>query len=100
MNKLVFIAIVIIVIGTGYVLYNKNQTNIVAPIISPSPVVSVTQVSPVSCQVCGPQGIHNVEGNTCSEGYICKQGKTTTASYCVKENEDVSICETPIDDSQ
>ncbi len=56
-------------------------------------IVDSGNSTPFSCQVCGTPGIHNVEENTCLEGYLCKQGKTTTASYCVKAEESVSICE-------
>ncbi|MBI2103641.1 hypothetical protein HYT59_01410 [Candidatus Woesebacteria bacterium] len=45
------------------------------------------------CGVCGSQGVHNVEGRTCAERLVCKEGKTTSGSYCVAETEDVGVCE-------
>lgn len=45
------------------------------------------------CQVCGPQGLHNVEGKSCPTGLVCKSGLTTSVSYCIETNESVVNCE-------
>ncbi len=45
------------------------------------------------CGLCGPQGIHNVNGSTCAQGLICKNGMKTSLSYCVAVSEPTDICE-------
>jgi len=48
------------------------------------------------CEVCGPRGIHNVDGKKCSAGLECKAGETTPASYCIKPGNSVRVCETDL----
>lgn len=55
--------------------------------------INPIQTTSQKCGVCGPKGVHNVDGAICAAGFVCKSGKTTTARYCVAEGEDVSVCE-------
>ncbi|MBI4066753.1 hypothetical protein HY407_00055, partial [Candidatus Gottesmanbacteria bacterium] len=61
--------------------------------LSPTPSISPPTTTTQECSLCGPQGIHNVKGNTCPSGLICKSGEKTSLSYCVKENESTAKCE-------
>lgn len=45
------------------------------------------------CGICGPQGIHNVDGAVCAPGLICKRGLTTSLSYCVGQDASPANCE-------
>lgn len=45
------------------------------------------------CGVCGPEGIHNVNGAVCAPGLICKRGLTTSLSYCVGQDVSPANCE-------
>ncbi|MBI4065139.1 hypothetical protein HY409_02120 [Candidatus Gottesmanbacteria bacterium] len=47
------------------------------------------------CEVCGPKGLHNVEGKTCTLGLECKSsdnGVVNSVSFCVKPRESIQKC--------
>ncbi len=64
-------------------LYQKDASH---------PIQNNSEVSG-KCGLCGPQGMHNMSGKTCSPGLICKSGERTSLSYCVGPSESTSQCE-------
>lgn len=47
------------------------------------------------CGVCGPKGLHNVEGKTCASGFECKSsdnGVVSSVGFCVKSGESIQKC--------
>ncbi len=57
----------------------------------PTPDQSISQ----ECGVCGPKGIHNLEGKSCASGLECKNSDgniASSVSFCVKPRESISKC--------
>ncbi len=70
------------------------QSNTQQPISSPQPTPSSSPVSQ-ECGMCGPKGLHNLDGGQCALGLECKnsaEGVISSVYFCVKPEQSIKTC--------